>query len=119
MARWPYFASTSSLCLSWPDEQKQNAVGSIVKWYKSAHNITIPTERVHFFDDRHKNILPFTDYNAQFGTQFNARMISCGTRDSTMGDATGDCGAHITEIDAANEDHGSVVQLCPAAQVVV
>lgn len=101
----------SSMVLTFPDTQKQIAVDSIVQWFKSAHKITIPSDRVHFFDDRIINVEPFTAFNAARGTQYNARQISCGSRDPTSS-AIGECGAQVSEVDAASDDHGNVVAPC-------
>lgn len=77
----------SPLVLGWPDGQKQNAVGGIVDWY-SQLGINIPAGKVYFFGDRTENIPPFQ------GTGYNAREISCQSRDYSIGGGiVGLCGA--------------------------
>ena len=65
---------TSPLVTNWPDGQKQKAVGAIVDWYGHIGH-SIAAADVHFFDDRASNVSPFSS------TKYNARQISCATRD--------------------------------------
>ena len=77
----------SPLVLGWPDGLKQNAVGGIVDWYAKL-GINIPAAKVYFFGDRTENIPPFQ------GTGYNAREISCQSRDYSIGNGiVGLCGA--------------------------
>jgi len=69
------------------NEEKLEAVYGIQAWYKS-QGIEIASKDVHFFDDKEANVAPFE------GSGFNAREISCGSRDSTRGL----CGAAASEI---------------------
>lgn len=82
---------TSPLVTSCGDGQKQTAVLGIISWY-AARGVSIQTADVHFFDDRSSNIEPFR------GTGYNARQISCATRDAGQGGAVGLCGATTAEI---------------------
>lgn len=74
------------------DGQKQTAVPGIQKWYKDHNNVDILDSNVHFFDDRISNVDPFKY------TAYNARQISCDSRDATHGGAIGLCGARLSEI---------------------
>lgn len=82
---------TSPLVTGCADGQKQNAVPGIVSWY-SAQGVSISNGDVHFFDDRGDNVQKFQ------GTGFNARQISCQTRDAGQGGAVGLCGATEAEV---------------------
>jgi hypothetical protein len=81
---------TSPLVTSYPERHKQVAVAGILNWY-AEQGITIADGDVHFFDDRPDNIGPFN------GTGFNARQISCATRDPNK-PVIGLCGATPEEI---------------------
>lgn len=98
---------TSTLMLGCNDGTKQIAVKGIVEWLQEIKSIPILPERVWMFDDRENNIAPF------HGTGFNARMISCGTRDRAGG-AVGLCGAIKAEI-----VNNTGVALCPSAAMTV
>mmetsp|Transcript_23977 Transcript_23977/g.58206 ORF Transcript_23977/g.58206 Transcript_23977/m.58206 type:complete len:218 (+) Transcript_23977:47-700(+) len=98
---------SSPLVVTCPDGTKQNCVAGIQKWYEG-QNITISNSHVHFYDDRLSNVKPF------LGTGFNARQISCGSRDRSMGGSTGLCGAIVEEVVA---DVG--VYLCGGGMVLV
>jgi len=74
------------------DGQKQTAVPGIQKWYKDHNNVDVPDSNVYMFDDRTSNIAPFKY------TAYNARQISCDSRDKTHGGAIGLCGARLSEI---------------------
>lgn len=82
-----HIPALSPLVLHAPDRRKQWAVEGILAWYWSK-NITIPRDRVFFFDDRADNALYFE------GTNFNAHQISCQSRDRSM---VGFCGATVEE----------------------
>jgi hypothetical protein len=82
----------SPLVLSALDTHKQDSVRDIIVWFKSAHSITFNNEDVYFFDDRPDNVKPFE------GTGFNAHQVSCGSRDHTMSNVTGDCGGRLAEV---------------------
>lgn len=97
------------LVLTCPDGRKQLAVREILNWY-SNRSVTIPDSSVYMFDDRESNIKPFS------GTRFNARQVSCGSRDTSPFDnstepsehgAVGFCGGSVHEV-VANQG----VQLC-------
>lgn len=82
----------SPLVHSCTDGQKQHAVKRIKEWYAQNAGAQIADSEVYFFDDRISNIEPFRNYNAQY----NARQISCGTRNSDG--SIGYCGATLSEI---------------------
>jgi hypothetical protein len=83
---------TSPLVTGCTDGNKQNAVPGIVSWYRNNLGVQVADGDVHFFDDRADNIQPFAS------TGYNARQISCGSRDSKYGNAIGLCGAGVEEI---------------------
>lgn len=76
------------------DGYKQTGVPSIIQYYEQTAGATIAPKDVHFFDDRTVNIESFQ------GTEYNARQISCQTRDwdDGYGGAIGLCGAELSEI---------------------
>jgi len=87
----------SPLVVSQPDKTKQFAVEDIRRWY-SAQGIHIDAENVFFYGDRRENIPAF----AQSG--FNAREISCASRDRYLYGGSrmvGYCGATADEINGA------------------
>lgn len=90
--------ATSTLIAGCLDGTKQQAVKGMVAWLAATERVDIPAENVWHFDDRENNVSPFQ------GTGFNARMVSCATRDPRFG--TGLCGGDETEIVNA---HGVVV----------
>ena len=86
-ALYSFFWTLGIQVLGWPDGQKQDAVAGIVAWYEQ-QGIRIADEDVYFFGDRTENIPPFGS------TSFNAREISCGSRDMGLGNGiVGYCGA--------------------------
>lgn len=87
---WPYV--TSPLVLAAPDGHKQEVAQRILEWFSSAHQVTIAPGNVHFYDDIASNVLPFA------GTGFNARQISCASRDSSTGGKIGGCGGLASEV---------------------
>jgi len=96
----------SSLVLQAKDGMKQEAVKSMLRWWKSDQHIDFKPEDVHFFDDVRANVQPFE------GTGFNARQISCGVRGviewgGMFEGQVGGCGATASEVVA---DKG--VKLC-------
>lgn len=91
-SHWSVRSVHSPLVLGWPDGQKQDAVAGIVAWYEQ-QGIRIADEDVYFFGDRTENIPPFGS------TSFNAREISCASRDMGIGNGiVGYCGATVGEI---------------------
>ena len=83
------FAAATPLVTHAPDGQKQRWVPSILRYYREhGPRVSIDDEHVHFFDDRRSNVLGFA------GTRWNARQVSCASRDSS----TGYCGATPDEI---------------------
>jgi len=91
---WSYGGHiTSPFVLLQADRTKHLAVESIVDWYEEQGGITIPHKQVHFFGDRTENIGPF------LGMGFNAREISCVSRDMSIHHGmVGRCGATVEEI---------------------
>lgn len=91
-SHWSVRSVHSPLVLGWPDGQKQDAVAGIVAWYEQ-QGIRIADQDVYFFGDRTENIPPFSS------TSFNAREISCASRDMGIGNGiVGYCGATTDEI---------------------
>lgn len=70
------------------DGNKQTAVPNILQYYRDT-GVNITDEHVFFFDDRKENIDSFRE------TKYNAKQISCGTRDDG---GIGLCGATVDEI---------------------
>jgi hypothetical protein len=85
-------SQTSALLTDCHDGYKQTGVPSIIRYYEQTAGASIAPQDVHFFDDRSVNIQSFQ------GTGYNARQISCSTRDSGYGGAIGLCGAMLNEI---------------------
>lgn len=81
----------SPLVFSAPDRHKQDSVTRIIEWQKK-HGVGIQPSDVYFFDDRADNVAAF------HGTGYNARQVSCKSRDGTYGGVTGFCGATVQEI---------------------
>jgi len=91
-------AVDSPLVVGCADGTKHFALASVVAWLEVSQGAVIAPESVWHFDDRAENVAAFA------GTGFNARMVSCGSREGPLGL----CGASATEIvDAAG------VVLCP------
>eukprot|EP00933_Yihiella_yeosuensis_P051702 TRINITY_DN49691_c0_g1_i1.p1 TRINITY_DN49691_c0_g1~~TRINITY_DN49691_c0_g1_i1.p1 ORF type:complete len:672 (-),score=95.13 TRINITY_DN49691_c0_g1_i1:445-2460(-) len=89
---WSYPSSVRSpFVLAQPDRQKQYAVEKIQQWYES-QGITVAPKHIHFFGDRTENIGPFAEKG------FNAREISCASRDWSRHKIVGYCGARVSEI---------------------
>jgi len=92
---WSYSGSVNSpLALHVPNTKKQYSVDDIRKWYLSK-GVSIASEQVYFFGDRTENIAHFQELG------FNAREISCDTRDNKLHCGTGMvgyCGARPEEI---------------------
>merc|ERR1712178_236047 len=89
-----YTNVTSPLVLRSPNKQKQYSVEDIREWY-AKQGICISSESVYFFGDRVENMAPFAEMN------FNAREISCGSRDPVLYNGSGMvgyCGATPEEI---------------------
>mmetsp|Transcript_50006 Transcript_50006/g.140169 ORF Transcript_50006/g.140169 Transcript_50006/m.140169 type:complete len:300 (+) Transcript_50006:35-934(+) len=104
-------AVKSSLVVSALDGHKQNAVGSMLWWWRNDMGIPIKDENVHFFDDIAGNVEPFAD------TPYNARQVSCASRgpvepniEGTLDGRIGGCGGVLPEITRT-----SGVHLCDAA----
>lgn len=92
----PNVPITRPLVTECPDETKQLSIPGIVKFYADKFGNTIADEKVYFFDDRHINIDPFDAYQSTH--KYNAKQISCATRDSSAKGATGNCGATLAEL---------------------
>lgn len=86
---WSYGCRVRSpLVLGCAEGQKQLAVRAIIDWYRTNRRVSIADADVYMFDDREDNVSPFRL------TRFNARQISCPTRDGPVGL----CGAALWEI---------------------
>lgn len=92
---------TSPLVIGYPDTKKQDAVASIVEWYRN-NKYHIADGDVYFFDDRLDNVQPFSSM------KFNAMQVSCKSRDANLGL----CGATLDEIQPKKGVHP-----CPSATV--
>jgi len=79
----------STLVAGCNDATKQFALDLVLAWLKKTENVTIPHSSVWHYDDKGENIEPFQ------GTGYNARVVSCSSRD--VG-AKGYCGATVSEI---------------------
>jgi hypothetical protein len=86
------------LILHAADGEKQTFVPVVLEWYRQ-RGVLFNSEDVYFFDDRSSNVDGFV------GTGFNARQVSCNTRDGNVGF----CGATPSEITAEKG-----VKLCGA-----
>lgn len=95
---------TSPFVIGYHEGQKQEAVPGIIQWYAEKAHVTIPNEQVYFYDDKAVNIKPFT------GKGFNARQISCSSRDGVLGR----CGATVSDI-----VNTKGVQLCSQQDAIV
>jgi len=82
----------SPLVLGCIDGTKHFAVASVVAWLEAARGVKIEKENVWHFDDREENVASFV------GTGFNARTVSCSSRDGARGNVIGLCGASKSEI---------------------
>jgi len=81
---------TSPLVVGCKDGTKQYAVAGIVDWFQKTQHVTILPNNVWHFDDRKDNVEAFRS------TGFNARQVSCKTRD--YGGVVGLCGAEEDEL---------------------
>eukprot|EP00931_Biecheleriopsis_adriatica_P063117 TRINITY_DN38184_c0_g1_i1.p1 TRINITY_DN38184_c0_g1~~TRINITY_DN38184_c0_g1_i1.p1 ORF type:complete len:299 (-),score=58.17 TRINITY_DN38184_c0_g1_i1:168-1064(-) len=65
--------------MSWcPDKKKHLCTQRIVDWY-AERDITFDKSDVYFFDDKAENVLAFE------GSGFNAKQVSCASRDGDKG----------------------------------
>merc|ERR1711953_1566283 len=102
---------TSPLVLRSPNKLKQNSVEDIREWY-SQQGICISSENVHFFGDRTENMAPFAEM------KFNAREISCGSRDPVLYSGSGMvgyCGARPEEVVPEKGISSCAPQTCASA----
>merc|ERR1712039_19854 len=74
------------------DGHKQDAVPYIKMWY-GGQNLHFMDDEVYFFDDRISNVDPFGK-----DKPYNAKQISCASRDSGHNNEIGLCGAALDEI---------------------
>merc|ERR1719440_2550748 len=72
---------------------KHKTALAVRTWFKQNKQTIIPFGSIHVFDDEKSNI---DEFRTQEG--FNARQISCASRDNTKNQAIGWCGATIAEI---------------------
>eukprot|EP00928_Gymnodinium_smaydae_P007486 TRINITY_DN12694_c0_g1_i1.p1 TRINITY_DN12694_c0_g1~~TRINITY_DN12694_c0_g1_i1.p1 ORF type:complete len:301 (+),score=61.02 TRINITY_DN12694_c0_g1_i1:71-973(+) len=93
---------TAPLVTGCPDGHKQEAIPSVIRLYENAFGVSILKEDVFMFDDRSSNIQGFE------GTGYNARQISCATRDAQG--SLGLCGATVSEI--VNTNSGHLITCC-------
>ena len=64
----------------------------ILRWLLHQHNVSLPKHRVFFFDDKSINVRPFSQ------TGFNARQVSCASRDYRSVYEQGYCGGVPEEV---------------------
>jgi hypothetical protein len=82
----------SPFVLGQPDKTKQFAVEEIRRWFND-QGVCIPRTNVHFFGDRTENMEHFAQFEG-----FNAREISCTSRDWRHKNMIGFCGGKPEEI---------------------
>lgn len=82
----------SPLVVDCPDARKASCVADLVDWYKQSRSIEIAPWDVFFFDDLRGNTRGFAERG------YNARQVSCASRDASMGGVVGLCGALPEEI---------------------
>jgi len=84
---------TSPLVISVPTGHKHRVANAIRDWYLNWPNgILIPAANTHFFDDIAANVKEFE------GHGYNARQISCKSRDNHYNNTIGDCGLLPEEV---------------------
>ena len=71
---------------------KEQSVPGILRWLLHQHNVSLPKHRVFFFDDKSINVRPFSQ------TGFNARQVSCASRDYRSVYEQGYCGGVPEEV---------------------
>mmetsp|Transcript_105119 Transcript_105119/g.339021 ORF Transcript_105119/g.339021 Transcript_105119/m.339021 type:complete len:371 (-) Transcript_105119:87-1199(-) len=81
----------SPLVSDCPDDQKAKCVKGVVDWYMR-QGIDIPPSAVFFFDDMNGSMDTFIEYG------YNARQVSCASRDIDFDESIGLCGATVDEI---------------------
>jgi len=69
----------SLLVVGAPDTKKQDSVSGVLDWLREHKGVRLNRSSVFFFDDNDLNVPPFAD------SGFNARQISCGSRDGIVG----------------------------------
>merc|ERR1712228_718719 len=79
----------STLVAGCTDGTKQYAMDAVVAWLEQTEHVSIPRHSAWHYDDKGSNVEPFS------GTGFNAREVSCSSRD--VG-SKGKCGAQVAEI---------------------
>lgn len=79
---------TSPLVIGCGDAVKAQCAKGIVEWYQKQKHVTIAPKDVHFFDDHTGNVNGF----GEFG--YNARQVSCGSREGIVGL----CGGQVAEV---------------------
>jgi hypothetical protein len=70
---------------------KHECAKGIREWYKSKKGVHINPSATHMFDDDQSNIDNFE------GSGYNARQVSCKSRDNTHDDTIGWCGGIVAE----------------------
>lgn len=83
---------TSPLVIGCADPLKAKCAKGIVDWYYNEQHVDIPANEVYFFDDHTGNTNGFDAFG------FNARQVSCASRDASNGNSIGLCGAQLEEI---------------------
>lgn len=83
---------TSPLVVGCPDKEKAACAKRVVGWYAKERAIHVEPRDVHFFDDHTGNVRGFAAHG------YNARQVSCDSRDLGQGAIVGFCGAALAEI---------------------
>lgn len=74
-----------------PDGEKARCVKDVVAWYMR-QAVDVAPSSVYYFDDKDGVVDGFEEYG------FNARQVSCASRDASLNNTEGFCGATIDEI---------------------
>ena len=71
--------ATAPLIIHAGDGRKQDSVPAVLEWYAAHASVHFAKQNVFFFDDKAVNVRGFA------GSGYNARQISCGSRDGELG----------------------------------
>lgn len=97
---WSIFSDVqSSLVFGCGDNFKPQCSQDVVDWFLKERQVKIEPHNVFFFDDHTGNTRGFADRG------FNARQVSCASRDHNFANTVGFCGAQLDEIVA---ERGSI-----------
>jgi len=95
---WSDAHPSSPLRVNVPEGSKQDEIVEILDWYRSGARgrrvVDIADDRVFFFDDKASNVEPFA------ASPYNARQVSCASRDAMYDPKRGLCGGRSEEVRA-------------------